>query len=298
MISAIYILNGLALGMLLALTASGLSLIFGFMKIINFAHGAIYMLGAYFALLLMGWTNNFWLALLMSPLIVAGVGVILERVLLNKIAKRGEMDSVLLTFGLALLIENIIRMVWGSGDYTYSPPELLKGTIAILGFPYPLYRLFVIVFSALICFLLYIVLFKTIIGVRVRAGTEDGEMASALGMNTKILGTLVFAIGCALAAIAGVVSGPFLSLTPSMGGSVIITTFIVVVIGGMTKFSNVVVSAVIVGFIQSLGSIIIPDFAMVLVYLAMILVLISKNSLSWMIRMKQTFGKTPTKEGQ
>lgn len=297
MISVIYILNGLALGMLLALTASGLSLIFGFMKIVNFAHGALYMLGAYFALFIIGKLDNFWLALLISPLIVAIVGVIVERGLLCKIVNRGEMDSVLLTFGLALLIENVVKMIWGSGNFTYNPPELLSGTIKVFGYSYPSYRIFVIIFSALICFLLYLILHKTILGVRVRAGTEDGEMASVLGINTMILGTFVFAIGCALAAVAGVISGPFLSLSPSMGASIIITTFIVVVIGGMGKLLNTIVSAVFVGFIQSFGSIVMPDFMMVLVYIVMILVLLNNNGVSRMFRAKLSPKKMLTKEG-
>ena len=149
----------------------------------------------------------------------------------------------------------------------------------------------------LICFLLYILLFRTIFGVRVRAGTEDSEMASALGMNTKVLGTTVFAIGCGLAAIAGVVSGPFLSLSPSMGGSIIITTFIVVVIGRMHKFAHVVVSALIIGFVDSLGSILIPDFTMILVYVVMIVVLMNNHRLSDRLKLGRTFQKWFAKEG-
>ncbi len=292
-----YILNGLTLGMLLALTASGLSLIFGFMKVVNFAHGAIYMLGAYFALFFIGVFDNFWLALIISPIIVAGIGVLLERLLISKIAKRGELDTILLTFGFALLIENVVKMIWGTADQTYAPPALFEGTISLFGIQYPTYRLFIIVFAGLICTLLYVILYKTILGVRVRAGTEDDQMASALGVNTKLLGSVVFAIGCGLAAIAGVVSGPFLSLSPSMGGSIIITTFIVIVIGGMGSFFNTIIAAIVVGFINTLGSLVWPEFATILVYLAMILVLICKNRLPSFLKPKRIFKSQLSKEG-
>lgn len=283
--------------MLLALTASGLSLIFGFMKVVNFAHGAIYMLGAYFALFFIGVFDNFWIALIVSPLLVAGIGVVLERLLISKIAKRSELDTILLTFGLAFLIENVIKMIWGSTNHTYAPPALLEGTISLFGAQYPTYRLFIIVFAGVICTLLYIILNKTILGVRVKAGTEDDQMASALGINTKLLGSLVFAIGCGLAGIAGVVSGPLLSLSPSMGGSIIITTFIVVVISGMGSFLHAIIAAIVVGFIDTLGSIVWPDFARILVYIAMILVLISKNNLPSYLKPKRIFKSLLSKEG-
>ncbi|WML31251.1 branched-chain amino acid ABC transporter permease [Neobacillus sp. OS1-32] len=277
MIVFIHILNGLALGMLYALTASGLSLIFGFMGVINFAHGAIYMLGAYLALSLIGTFENFWIALIIVPILVGILGVIIERLLLSKIAKRDPLHSILLTFGLALLMENIVRMIWGTSNYTFAAPESLQGIIHVAGQPYPLYRVFVIVFSIVVCGLIYFILYRTRIGIRIRAGMEDSGMASALGLNTMFLGMLVFASGCALAAIAGIVSGPFLSLSPNMGSTIIISAFIVIVIGGMGNFSGAVLSAIVVGFVESLGSIFIPQFATVFVYLLMIIVLITNR---------------------
>lgn len=278
MIIIIHILNALASGMLLALTALGLTMIFGFLKVVNFAHGAIYMLGAYFAFTIINYSTNFWIALITAPILVGLIGVVLERFLLRKLEQREEIYSMLLTFGIALIIENLVKMMWGTGNHTYRGPELIQGSIEIFGFPYPAYRLFVIGFSALVCLVLYFLFHHTKLGIRVRAGTEDGDMASALGINTKKLGMWVFGAGCALAALAGVVAGPYLTLTPDMGGTIIITTFIIIVIGGMSNLLGAIVSALIVGFVQTIGSIFMPDFAMVFVYIIMILVLIINSN--------------------
>jgi branched-subunit amino acid ABC-type transport system permease component len=285
MIVLIHLLNALASGTLLALTALGLTMIFGFLNVVNFAHGAIYMLGAYFAFAIVNTLHSFWLALILSPILVGLIGIILERFWLRKLVSKDPVYSMLLTFGLALIIENAVKMVWGTSNHSFSGPAFLQGSIDILGFPYPAYRLFVIVFSALICIILYTLLHHTKVGIRVRAGTEDREMASALGINTKTLGMFVFGGGCSLAAAAGVVAGPYLSLTPDMGGLIIITTFIVITIGGMGNLAGVIVSALLVGFIQTIGSIFMPDFAMVFVYAVMILILIiNDKGISALIR--------------
>lgn len=274
MIILIHVLNALAYSMLLALTALGLTMIFGFLKVVNFAHGAIYMLGAYFALTMINYVSNFWIALILAPILVGLLGIVLERFLLRKLEQRDEIYSMLLTFGIALILENLVKMIWGTGNHTYNGPEFIQGSIDIFGYPYPAYRLFVIVFAIFICLLLYFLFHHTKLGIRVRAGTEDGDMAAALGINTKRLGMWIFGSGCTLAALAGVVAGPYLTLTPDMGGAIIITAFIVIVIGGMSNLLGTIVSALIVGFVQTIGSIFMPDFAMVFVYIVMILVLI------------------------
>lgn len=287
MIFVIHILNALASGMILALAALGLTMIFGFLRVVNFAHGAFYMLGAYLSLTIVNYTSNFWLALIVSPIVVGIIGIILERFWLRKLSEREEIFSMLLTFGIALIIGNVVKIFWGTGNHAYNSPEFLQGSISILGFPYPSYRIFVIGFALFISAILYILFHHTKIGIRVRAGTIDGEMASAIGIDTKTLGSIVFALGCALAAMAGVIAGPYLTLTPDMGSTIIITVFIVIVIGGMSSLSGAIASAIIVGFVQTIGSIFMPDFAMVFVYLVMIIVLIfNSEGIMAMVRPK------------
>lgn len=270
----VHFLNGLAYGMLLALIAVGLVLIFGFLGIVNFAHGAIYMLGAYIAFTVVTHTDSFWLSLIVSPLLVGGMGILVERLLLRKMQNIDPIYSALFTFGLALAIENFVRMIWGTTSYSPEAPSFLQGSVNLFGYPYPAYRLFVILFSAILCFVMYYLLFRSRLGIRMRAATDDREMAAALGLNVSTLGVAVFGIGCALAAVAGVIAGPFLSLSPDMGVYVIVDAFIIIVIGGMGNFLGAIVSAILIGFVQSIGSVFMPQFSMVFVYLVMILILV------------------------
>src|SRR5690625_3614140 len=265
--------NALTLGLLLALIASGLTIIFGFLNIINFGHGALYMFGAYIGYQIYQITDSFWLAILFAPIIMGAVGLLLQRYILEKLSDKSPVYVILFTFGMALFIENLTRMIWGVNMISVSPPPLLAGSVTI-GYPFPVYRLFIIVFSAIVLLGVYFLLTKTRIGIIVRAGTEDQEMASVLGANVKLIGVGVFAAGTALAALAGVVTGPYLSLDPHMGMAIIIDAFIVLVIGGMTSFAGTILAGLAIGFLQVFGGIYFSELTIVFTLILMILVIV------------------------
>jgi branched-subunit amino acid ABC-type transport system permease component len=269
-----HFLNGLTLGLLFALIASGLTIIFGFLHIINFSHGGLYMLGAYLGYQIYQTTGNFWVALLLAPIAMGVIGLLLQRFVLSRLSGKSPIYVILFTFGLALFIENLTRMIWGANMIGVSPPPLLSGTVSI-GYPYPVYRLFLIVFSAAILLGIYFLLTKTNVGLIVRAGTEDQEMASVLGVNKKIIGLGVFTVGTALAALAGVVTGPYLMLDPHMGMGIIIDAFIVMVIGGMTSFAGTIAAGLVVGFVQVFGGIYFSDLTIVFTLVIMIFIILT-----------------------
>ncbi|MFA8438537.1 branched-chain amino acid ABC transporter permease [Pueribacillus sp. YX66] len=265
--------NALTLGLLLALIASGLTIIFGFLNIINFGHGALYMLGAYLGYQIYHVTGSFTLAILLASVIMGIVGLLLQRYVLIKLSGKSPVYVVLFTFGFALFIENLTRIIWGPNMISVSPPSMLSGSITI-GYPFPVYRLFLIVFCSIVLLGVYFLLTKTKIGIIVRAGTEDEETASVLGVNVKLIGVGVFAAGTALAALAGVVTGPYLTLEPHMGMAIIIDAFIVLVIGGMTSFAGTIVAGLAIGFLQVFGGIYFSELTIVFTLTLMILVII------------------------
>lgn len=269
-----HFLNALTLGLLLALIASGLTIIFGFLNIINFGHGALYMFGAYLGYTIYQKTGSFWLALLLAPIIMGIFGALLQRFVLAKFNNKSPVYVILFTFGLALFAENLTRIIWGSNTISVTPPALLAGSVTI-GYPFPIYRLFLIAFSAIVLLGVYFILTKTKIGIIVRSGTEDKEMASVLGVNEKIIGVGVFAAGVALAALAGVASGPYLMLDPHMGMSIIIDAFIVIVIGGMTSFAGTILAGLVIGFLQVFGGIYFSELTIVFTLILMIIVIVS-----------------------
>ena len=268
-----HFMNALTLGLLLALIASGLTIIFGFLNIINFGHGALYMLGAYLGYQIYKMTDNFWLALLIAPLIMGVFGIVLQRFVLSRFKDQSPVYVILFTFGLALFVENLTRIIWGTNVINVAPPPLLAGSVTI-GYPFPAYRLFLIVFSAAVLIGVYIILTKTKIGMLVRAGTEDKEMASVLGVNETMVGVGVFAAGVMLAALAGVASAPYLMLDPHMGMAIIIDAFIVLVIGGMTSFLGTIVAGLAIGFLQVFGGIYFSELTIVFTLILMIVVII------------------------
>ena len=275
-ISAIPIqaLHGLVYGMLLFLVASGLTLIFGMMGVLNFAHGALYMLGAYFSFTILQWTGMFWLSLLVAPFIVMGVGMVMERFFLRKVHVYGHVHELLLTFGMAYIIEELVKIIWGNEPVRVRLPAVLSGSVSFVGIEYPVYRLFILVISFVVFVLMFVVLFKTRAGIIVRAAVSNKEMVDALGFNVPMIFLLLFGMGAWLAGLAGVIGGPYLITNPAMASTIIIDLFVVVVIGGLGSVGGALVASLLIGQLQSIGILFLPQFAIVFEFLLMALVLI------------------------
>lgn len=267
-------MHGLVYGMLLFLVASGLTLVFGMMGVLNLAHAAFYMLGAYFAYTVTVYLGNFWLSLIVGPLIVGVLGVLIERFLLRKAHKGGHVAELLLTFGVFYVLGELVRLIWGSSPLPVPVPQLLTGDIPFMGMTYPIYRLFILFFSAFILVGMALLLMRTRIGILVRAAVSDGEMVDALGTNVPVVFMGVFGGGAALAALAGVIAAPFLSVFPGMGLDALLDCFVVIVIGGFGSLFGAFIAAVMIGELQSFGILWIPRLAMVFQFLLMAIVLI------------------------
>ena len=260
--------------MLLFLVASGLTLIFGMMGVLNFAHGAIYMLGAYFSFSILQWTGQFWLSLVFAPFMVAGIGIIIERFLLRKVHAFGHAHELLLTFGVAYIIEELVKIIWGNEPLLVKLPPILDGSVAFLGIEYPVYRLFILVISFLVFALMFTILFKTRAGIIVRAAVSNKNMVDALGFNVPMIFLLLFGMGAWLAGLAGVIGGPYLITNPGMAATIIIDLFVVVVVGGLGSIEGALIASLIIGQLQSIGILFLPQFAIVFEFLLMALVLI------------------------
>ncbi len=270
-------LNGLQYGMLLFLLAAGLSLIFGMLDVINFAHGTFYMLGAYIGLTVVRETGSFWLALLTAPLAVALAGALVEPGLLRRLrGSRNRLAQVLLTFGLALVGDEVVKLVWGADIRTIAPPPALAGSTALFDITFPTYRLFVIGLGAAAALLLFVFIERSRLGAVVRAGVADPVMVSAMGIDIGRVLTLVFALGVGLAAAAGVVAGPVLAAYPGMGTDILTRTFIIVVIGGMGSLRGCAAASLLVGEAETFGQALLPKAAMALIYLLMVGVLLAR----------------------
>ena len=266
-------LHGLVYGMVLFLVASGLTLIFGLMGVLNFAHGALYMLGAYFSYSMLRGTGNFWLSLLVAPLAVAVVGVFIERVFLRRVHAFGHAHELLLTFGIAYIIEELVKWIWGNEPMSVAIPAALAGSVDFLGLTYPLYRLFILGCSVLVFLLLFAIFFGTRVGIIIRAAVYNADMVSALGINTPLAFTLLFGVGAWLAGLAGVVGGPYLLTYPGMASAILVDLFVVIVVGGMGSLEGAFLASLIIGQMYSFGVLVIPQFAIVFQYLLMALVL-------------------------
>ena len=267
-------MHGLVYGMLLFLVASGLTLVFGMMGVLNLAHAAFYMLGAYIAYTVTVYLGNFWLSLIVAPLIVGILGVLIERFLLRKAHKGGHVAELLLTFGVFYVLGELVRLIWGSSPLPVPVPQLLTGDIPFMGMTYPIYRLFILFFSAFILVGMALLLMRTRIGILVRTAVSDGEMVDALGTNVPVVFMGVFGGGAALAALAGVIAAPFLSVFPGMGLDALLDCFVVIVIGGFGSLFGAFIAAVMIGELQSFGILWIPRLAMVFQFLLMAIVLI------------------------
>ncbi|MEQ6916291.1 branched-chain amino acid ABC transporter permease [Halomonas aquatica] len=271
------LLNSLDIALLLFVIAVGLNIIFGVLNVINFAHGALYMLGAYFAYTAMGLLGlSFWVALVVAPLLVAVVAIAIERLMLRMVYDRHITDSLLLTFALLLIIDESVRIIWGPSIQVVDPPALLAGTVSVLGVNYPLYGLFVIAIGIAMMLGLWLLFTRTRLGRIVRAAALDREMAQTLGINVPLVITGVFAFGAWIAAVGGVVAAPMRAIGPAMGEKIIIESFIVVVIGGLGSFPGTLLGALVLGFIHGFGGRFLPEINLVLPYIGMALVLLIK----------------------
>jgi branched-subunit amino acid ABC-type transport system permease component len=272
---AVQALQGLTVGTVLFLVAAGLSIIWGLMDILNFTHGALYALGAYVGMVVVALTGNFWLALVFAFVIVAGVGAALEIVALRRLFGRDPLYYFLLTFGLTYVLTEVIRIIWGDEFQRLAAPAMLEGSVN-LGITFPTYRLFVIAASVVVAVGVWLLLTRTRFGLLLRAGTQNPEMVSVLGTDIRTVYTLGFALGSALAGLAGVLVAPLSGLSPQMGVDLLIQAFIVVIIGGLGSFRGAAVASLLVGEINAFGIMLAPGYSVLLIYAAMILVLLLK----------------------
>jgi branched-chain amino acid transport system permease protein len=253
-------LNGLQFGLLLFLLAAGLTLVFGIMDFVNLAHGSLYMMGAYFAATFVAWTGNFMIGVLLALGATLLLGIALEFIALRHLYGRDHLDHVLATFGLILFFNDAVRLIWGPAGLALPLPAWLTVPIAILpGIYYPAYRLAIIVVALAVALMLYIVVMRTRVGMLIRAGASNREMIGALGINIKLLYTLVFGLGAALAGLAGLMQAPILTVQIGMGENILILAFVIIVIGGIGSIRGAFLAAIFVGMIDTLGRAFLPD---------------------------------------
>ena len=269
------LLLGVVNGAFYALLSLGLAVIFGMLNIVNFAHGALFMMGAFVAWGLLNFLGvNYWFALLLAPLVVGVFGVILEKTLIARLYKLDHLYGLLLTFGLALIIEGLARNEFGSSGVPYPIPAQLQGAVD-LGFMFmPIYRGWVVLSSAIMCLITWLLIEKTSIGAKLRAATENAPLVQAFGINVPRMITLTYAGGVALAAFAGVLAAPIYSVNPNMGANFIITVFAVVVIGGMGSILGSIVTGFGLGVIEGLTKVFYPQGSAVVIFIVMVIVLL------------------------
>jgi branched-chain amino acid transport system permease protein len=268
------LLLGLINGSFYALLSLGLAVIFGMLNIINFAHGAQYMMGAFVAFFLMQWGIGYWPALILVPIIVGFTGVVIERLFLQRLYQLDHLYGLLLTFGLALIIQGLFRHQYGSSGLPYAMPEQLTGG-QNLGFMFlPNYRAWVVVFSLFVCFGTWFVIEKTRLGANLRAATENPTLVRAFGINVPRMITLTYGFGVGLAALAGVMAAPIYSVNPLMGADLIIVVFAVVVIGGMGSIMGAIVTGFALGVIEGLTKVFFPEASNTVIFVIMVIVLL------------------------
>ncbi len=273
----IQLLNSVQYGLLLFMLAAGLTLIFGIMGVVNLAHGSFYMLGAYLAWSLSALTGSLTLAILLGTVLSVAFGLLLERVLFRFFYQRDHLDQVLLTFGLIYIFEELRAMLWGDDVHGVKIPALLADSIPLTDtLSYPVYRLFMSGICLLLALGLYLLISKTRLGMKIRAGAFNHEMTEALGVNIRLIHAVVFAVGVGLASIAGMIAAPVSSVYPNMGSQVLIMCFVVVVIGGIGSVRGALIAALLVGLVDTFGKVLLPQVSGMLVYVLMALVLLTK----------------------
>jgi branched-chain amino acid transport system permease protein len=271
------VLLGLINGAFYALLSLGLAIIFGLLNIVNFAHGALFMMGAFAAWMLLNYLGiGYWWALLLSPIIVGAFGLLLERTIISRLYKLDQLYGLLLTFGLALVIEGIFRNEYGSSGLPYAIPEALQGATD-LGFMYmPNYRGWVVIAALIVCLATWLIIEKTSLGARLRAATENAPLVQAFGVNVPRMISLTYAAGVALAAFAGVLAAPIYSVNPNMGEGFIITVFAVVVIGGMGSILGSIFTGFGLGVVEGLTKVFYPQASDTVIFVVMVIVLLAR----------------------
>ncbi len=266
-------INSIAMGGLLFLLSSGFSLIFGLMRIPNLTHGSLFMLGAYFGVTFLRLGMNFWLAALASALVLALIGGLIERFLLRRLAGQ-ELAQVLVTLGLSFIIADICLLVWTGDPIPLATPESLRGVVRFSDFVFPRYRLAVVVIAVIIAAGLWLMLERTRLGAMIRAGVDDPQMARVIGIRVSRMFTAVFCLGAALAGLAGVLSGPILSVYPGLDAEMLPLALIIVILGGAGSLPGALLGSFVVGFIYNFGQVMFPELAYVVLFLPMVIVLV------------------------
>lgn len=275
---SVFFLHGLAYAGLLFLVSAGLTLVFGMMNVLNFAHAVMYMLGAYFSYTLLQVTGQFWLCLIVCPMLLFVIGALVERFLLRRVHAHGHLHELLLTFGLAYILTELVKWIWGNYPLAVNIGGVLGSTVQLLGITYPVYRIFIFACAVLVGTAMALILFRTRLGIILRAAVNDSEMVNALGFNVPLVFTGVFGFGAALSGLAGVIAGPLLTTYPGMAAEILIDAFVVIVVGGFGSLGGAVVASLLIGELQSFGVLLFPKLSLALVYMLMAAVLVVKPS--------------------
>ena len=266
-------LNSLVLGGVFLIVAVGLNIIYGLSRVMNLAHGSLYAIGAYAGYTLVATGLNYFVAILIAPVAVAAVGLLLERSIIAPMRKRSMIYTLIITYGLMFLLDGLIKHVWGNEPRFIELPTFIRDTVPILGTHYPIFRLVTLLITAATMTGLMLFLSKTKIGMILRAASTIPEMVSCLGINMNYVHIGAFVLGCALAGIAGTIAGPLTTIDPLMGHEMLISSFVVIVIGGLGSLRGAVIAALLIGFVQTLAEFFVTDLAMVIVYMLMAVIL-------------------------
>jgi branched-chain amino acid transport system permease protein len=266
-------LNSLVLGGVFLIVAVGLNIIYGLSRVMNLAHGSLYAIGAYAGYTLVATGLNYFVAILIAPIAVAAVGLLLERSIIAPMRKRSMIYTLIITYGLMFLLDGLIKHVWGNEPRFIELPAFIRDTVPILGTHYPIFRLVTLLITAATMTGLMLFLSKTKIGMILRAASTIPEMVSCLGINMNYVHIGAFVLGCALAGIAGTIAGPLTTIDPLMGHEMLISSFVVIVIGGLGSLRGAVIAALLIGFVQTLAEFFVTDLAMVIVYMLMAVIL-------------------------
>ena len=276
---AVFFLHGLAYAGLLFLVSAGLTLVFGMMNVLNFAHAAMYMLGAYFSYsIMLRMSGQIWVSLIVCPIALFIIGALIERFLLRKVHANGHVAELLLTFGLAYIITELVKWYWGNYPLAVNVSGFLNGTVLMMGITYPVYRIFIFLCAIFVGLVMAFILYKTRLGIILRAAVNDSETVNTLGVNVPLVFMGVFAFGAALSGFAGVIAGPLLSTFPGMAHDILLDAFVVIVVGGFGSLGGAVVASLLIGELQSFGVLLFPKLSIALMYMLMAAVLIIKPS--------------------
>lgn len=270
------ILNSLVLGGIFVIMGVGLNIIYGLNRVMNLAHGALYALGAYFGYTMVALGANYFIALLLAPIVVGVVGLGIERLLISPMRKRHMIYTLILTYGLMFVIDGLIKFFWGQETRFIQLPEFMQATVSLGPASYPVFRLVILIGIAAVVAALMLLLGRTRLGIHMRAASSIPEMVSASGINVRRVQISAFVLGCILAGTAGMLAGPLFTVFALMGHDILISSFVVVVIGGLGSLRGAVLAALLVGFVQTLAEFFVTDMAMVMVYMLMALVLVFK----------------------